>query len=65
MASLASTAGDPPPGDDRLELHVRCVAGEEKMAVSVSLWDGSTVALNRCAYNYLGRIGDSVVTALE
>lgn len=49
MASFANAAADSPsPRDDRLELHVRCVAGEEKVAVSVNLSDGSTIALNRC-----------------
>eukprot|EP00903_Cladosiphon_okamuranus_P010394 g9832.t1 len=47
MENLVSAAAGSPPGDGRLELHVRCVKGEDKTAVTLNLSDGSTVALNR------------------
>lgn len=46
-AAHTMSAADGLHGDHRLELHVRCVAGEDKVAVHLNFGDGQAVALNR------------------
>ncbi|CAM9309857.1 unnamed protein product [Pylaiella littoralis] len=49
MASLtsAAVAVASPPRNERLELHIRCVANDDNVTVCLILPDGSTVSLNR------------------